>query len=59
MQCGWLADKYGVTWQIVPSALMTMLSDPDSEKAKRVYEAMLQMKKIEVAELQEAYNEGY
>jgi predicted 3-demethylubiquinone-9 3-methyltransferase (glyoxalase superfamily) len=53
--CGWLKDKYGVSWQIVPEALMRMLGDPDPEKAKRVTEAMLQMKKIDVPTLERAY----
>jgi predicted 3-demethylubiquinone-9 3-methyltransferase (glyoxalase superfamily) len=53
--CGWLKDKYGVSWQIVPDALMQMLGDPDPEKAKRVTEAMLQMKKIDVPTLERAY----
>ncbi|MEP6645251.1 MAG: VOC family protein [Acidobacteriaceae bacterium] len=54
-QCGWLSDKYGITWQIVPSALGQMLSDKDSEKSKRVTQAMLQMKKLDVAKLKQAY----
>lgn len=54
-QCGWLSDKYGITWQIVPSALGQMLSDKDSEKSKRVTQAMLQMKKLDVAKLEQAY----
>lgn len=56
MQCGWLKDKYGVTWQIIPSVLPQMLSDPDPDKSKRVMEAMLKMKKIDVPALQEAFN---
>jgi predicted 3-demethylubiquinone-9 3-methyltransferase (glyoxalase superfamily) len=55
VQCGWLKDKYGLSWQITPTALGEMLSDPDREKAKRVMEAMLKMKKIEIAELRRAY----
>ena len=58
MQCGWIADKYGVTWQIVPTALPEMLNDPDPEKANRVYDAMLKMKKFDVSELRKAYNNG-
>jgi predicted 3-demethylubiquinone-9 3-methyltransferase (glyoxalase superfamily) len=54
-QCGWLKDKYGVSWQIVPKALPKLLNDPNREKAKRVMDAMLQMKKIDVAELEKAY----
>jgi predicted 3-demethylubiquinone-9 3-methyltransferase (glyoxalase superfamily) len=55
VQCGWLKDKYGLSWQITPTVLGEMLSDPDREKAKRVMEAMLKMKKIEIAELRRAY----
>lgn len=54
-QCGWLKDKYGVSWQIVPTALGEMLNDPDSVKSKRVMKAMLGMKKIEIEGLREAY----
>jgi predicted 3-demethylubiquinone-9 3-methyltransferase (glyoxalase superfamily) len=54
-QCGWLKDKYGVSWQIIPTALGELMSDPDPEKSRRVTEAMLQMKKIEVAGLKQAY----
>lgn len=53
--CGWLKDKYGLWWQIVPSALGELMSDPDPEKAKRVVDAMLQMRKIVVADLEKAY----
>ncbi|MDP9161099.1 MAG: VOC family protein [Acidobacteriota bacterium] len=53
--CGWLTDKYAVSWQIVPSALGQMLSDKDPEKSKRVTQAMLQMKKLDVAKLKQAY----
>ena len=52
--CGWLKDKFGVSWQIVPKALIELLGDPDKEKAQRVMQAMLQMKKIEIAELERA-----
>ena len=52
--CGWLKDKYGVSWQIVPKVLTELISDPDQEKAQRVMAAMLQMKKIEIAELEKA-----
>lgn len=52
--CGWLKDKFGVSWQIVPSALMEMLGDEDPEKAKRVMDAMLQMQKIDIQKLEEA-----
>jgi predicted 3-demethylubiquinone-9 3-methyltransferase (glyoxalase superfamily) len=54
--CGWLKDKYGVSWQIVPDILPKLLSDPDPAKAQRVMQAMLQMKKIDIAGLQQAYN---
>ena len=57
-QCGWLKDKYGLSWQIVPSALGELLSDPDAEKARRVMNAMLQMKKIDIAGLRSAYEQG-
>jgi predicted 3-demethylubiquinone-9 3-methyltransferase (glyoxalase superfamily) len=52
--CGWLEDKFGLSWQIVPKALPRLLGDPDHEKAQRVMEAMLKMGKIEVAELERA-----
>jgi len=54
-QCGWLKDKYGVSWQIVPTVLNQYLSDPDQEKANRAMQAMLQMKKIDIAKLKAAY----
>jgi predicted 3-demethylubiquinone-9 3-methyltransferase (glyoxalase superfamily) len=53
--CGWLKDKYGLSWQIVPKALFEMLSSPDQEKTKRVTKAFLQMKKFDIAELERAY----
>ena len=52
--CGWLKDRYGLSWQIIPSALPRLLADPDAEKAQRVMAAMLQMGKIDVAELERA-----
>ena len=52
--CGWLKDKYGVSWQIVPTALVEMLNDPDPERSKRVTEAMLKMKKIDIQALKQA-----
>lgn len=55
-QCGWLKDKYGISWQIVPEALPKLLNDPDKEKAGRAMQAMLQMKKIDIAGLEKAYN---
>ena len=54
-QCGWLKDRYGVSWQIVPTALLDMLTDPDSEKSQRAMQAMLQMKKIEIDALKRAF----
>ena len=53
-QCGWLKDKFGLSWQIIPSALPKLLSDPDKGRAMRAMQAMLQMKKIDVAALQKA-----
>lgn len=55
-QCGWLKDKYGLSWQVVPTVLPEMLKDPDHAKAKRVMEAMLKMKKIDIAALKQAYD---
>lgn len=52
--CGWLKDKFGLSWQIVPTALGKLLSDPDSEKSQRVMQAMLQMKKLDIEGLQKA-----
>jgi predicted 3-demethylubiquinone-9 3-methyltransferase (glyoxalase superfamily) len=56
-QCGWVTDRYGVTWQIIPSALMDMLNDPDPARALRVTQAMFQMKKIDIETLKKARNE--
>ena len=56
VQCSWLRDKFGDSWQIVPEAPPRMLHDNDSEKAKRVMEAMMQMVKIDVAKLQAVYD---
>jgi len=53
--CGWLKDKFGLSWQIVPSALGKMMQDKDPKKSKRVMEAMLQMKKMDIARLEQAY----
>lgn len=53
--CGWLKDKYGLSWQIIPKALGELMGDPDPVKAQRVTQAMLQMQKIDVARLQQAY----
>lgn len=55
-QCGWLKDKYGVSWQVVPTALPQMLSDADYAKSERVMTALLQMKKLDIAALQRAYD---
>lgn len=55
--CGWLKDKFGLSWQIVPSALLKMMRDPDPEKSKRVVSAMMQMKKLDIERLKRAYYE--
>jgi predicted 3-demethylubiquinone-9 3-methyltransferase (glyoxalase superfamily) len=55
--CGWLKDKYGLSWQINPTILGEMLSDPDPEKSKRVMQAMLKMKKIDIEGLKKAYDQ--
>ena len=57
IQCGWLRDKYGVSWQVVPTALIDMLHDKDATRAQRVMKAMLQMKKIDIPRLEEAYRQ--
>ena len=54
-RCGWLQDKYGLSWQVVPTALSQLLGDPDPAKSSRVMKAMLQMDKIDIARLKEAY----
>lgn len=54
-QCGWLKDRYGVSWQVVPQALIEMLSDPVYEKSQRTMQAMLKMKKLDIAGLRRAY----
>ena len=56
-QCGWLKDKYGLSWQIVPRVLVEMLNDPYAKKSQRVMAAMLKMKKIEIETLKRAYAE--
>jgi predicted 3-demethylubiquinone-9 3-methyltransferase (glyoxalase superfamily) len=56
--CGWLVDRYGLSWQIIPSVLPTMLTDPDPQKASRVMSAMMGMNKINVAALEKAYAGG-
>ena len=55
--CGWVKDKYGLSWQIVPSVLMKYLSDPDPVKSKNVMDAMLKMNKIIIKDLEKAYNQ--
>jgi predicted 3-demethylubiquinone-9 3-methyltransferase (glyoxalase superfamily) len=56
VQCGWLRDRYGISWQIVPSVLPKMLADPDPAKAQRVMQAMLQMIKLDIEGLRKAYD---
>ena len=56
-RCGWLKDKYGLSWQIIPSALGELMGDKDPEKANRVLQAMLKMNKIIIADLEKAYNQ--
>jgi predicted 3-demethylubiquinone-9 3-methyltransferase (glyoxalase superfamily) len=56
-QCGWLKDKFGLSWQITPNALIEMLQDKDAKKSKRVMQAMLKMRKIEIQPLRDAYEQ--
>ena len=56
MQCGWLTDKFGVTWQVIPNVMMDLLMDPDPAKSGRVMQAMMQMIKLDIPTLQAAYN---
>jgi predicted 3-demethylubiquinone-9 3-methyltransferase (glyoxalase superfamily) len=56
-QCGWLKDKYGISWQIIPTALEKLMNDPDPAKSQRVMHAMLKMNKIVINELQKAYDQ--
>lgn len=56
-QCGWLKDKFGVSWQIIPTALGKLMNDPDPAKSQRVMQAMLKMNKIVIKELQKAYDQ--
>ena len=58
IQCGWINDKFGLTWQIIPSVLGQLLGDPDPAKAGRTMQAMLQMKKLDIAALQAAHDAG-
>lgn len=54
-QCGWLKDRFGLSWQIVPSRFMQMMQDKDPKRSQRVMQAMLTMKKFDIARLEEAY----
>ena len=54
--CGWLKDKFGLSWQVTPTALYEMLNDPDPEKAQRVMKALFQMRKVDIAALRRAYS---
>jgi predicted 3-demethylubiquinone-9 3-methyltransferase (glyoxalase superfamily) len=56
VQCGWLKDKYGLSWQVVPTVLMEMMQDQDAQRKERVVKAMLQMKKLDIAGLEAAYH---
>lgn len=55
-QCGWLRDKFGLSWQVVPQGMEAILNHPDTDKSKRAFEAMLQMKKLDLAALQRAFD---
>jgi predicted 3-demethylubiquinone-9 3-methyltransferase (glyoxalase superfamily) len=57
LRCGWLKDKYGLSWQIIPTALGAMLHDPDPVKSQRVMKAMLQMTKIDIESLKQAFEQ--
>jgi predicted 3-demethylubiquinone-9 3-methyltransferase (glyoxalase superfamily) len=57
-QCGWLKDKFGLSWQIIPSALMRLMGDADPAKSKAVFDAMMKMRKIVVADLERAYEKA-
>jgi len=58
VECGWLKDRFGLSWQIVPTALPKLLSDPDPEKAQRVMKAMLTMKKLDISGIEQAYDKS-
>jgi predicted 3-demethylubiquinone-9 3-methyltransferase (glyoxalase superfamily) len=58
VQCGWLKDKYGLSWQIVPSGLSDLLNGPDPEGSRRAMQAMLQMKKLDLAVMRQAYEQA-
>ncbi|HSK81041.1 MAG TPA: VOC family protein, partial [Thermoanaerobaculia bacterium] len=55
-QCGWLKDKFGLSWQVVPTIMSELLTDPNSEKSQRAFAAMMQMKKIDIEALKRAYD---
>jgi len=55
VQCGWLKDKYGLSWQVVPTVLGKMITDPDPARSNRVMQALMQMKKLDIKKLEEAY----
>ena len=57
-QCGWLTDKFGISWQIIPTILGILMSDKDEKKVARVTNAMLQMRKLEIEKLKDAYEQG-
>lgn len=57
-RCGWLKDKFGLSWQIIPSALMRLMGDPDPKKSKAVFDAMLKMKKIVIRDLERAHEKA-
>lgn len=59
VECGWLKDKYGVSWQIVPAGLGEMMSDPDTARSERVMQALVQMKKLDIAPLRKAYEQPH
>jgi predicted 3-demethylubiquinone-9 3-methyltransferase (glyoxalase superfamily) len=54
-RCGWLKDKFGLSWQVIPSTLIELLDDPDPQRSERVWQAMMQMSKIDIAALKQAY----
>jgi predicted 3-demethylubiquinone-9 3-methyltransferase (glyoxalase superfamily) len=58
VQCGWLKDKYGLSWQIVPTDMFKYIGGPDAEGARRAMQAMLQMKKLDIVKLKQAYEKG-
>jgi predicted 3-demethylubiquinone-9 3-methyltransferase (glyoxalase superfamily) len=57
VQCGWLTNKFGLSWQIVPTVLSKMMTDPDPARAQRVFQAMMGMKKLDIQRLEEAYGQ--